>query len=265
MQWLHQLHLTLDNFLVFTLVVARISGLVLIGPIFGAREVPPQIRALLVLSLALVIVPTQWHVAVEHPTTLPGYLVTLGGELIVGVALGLGVSILLTSFQLAGQIIAQVSGTAVADVFNPGLDSSAPLVSQLFYMFALAVFIILGGHRLVMAGLLNTFASIPPGGGRISPTVTDALVTLVAESFDLGFRVAAPTTAALLLATLVMGLISRTLPQLNILAIGFGVNSMVMLATLSLSLAAVAWLIQDAGRPLLEPLLEAVALPVSAH
>ena len=164
---------------------------------------------------------------IDPPRTILNYLVLIGGEVLIGLTLGVGVLILFSGVQLAGQVIAQMSGLSLADVFNPGFDTSVPLISQFLYMFALAIYVISGGHRILMAGLLGTFSSIPPGAAGLSTSIVDAMSVLVTESFTLGVRAAAPATVALLLATLVMGLISRTLPQLNILAVGFGLNAMV--------------------------------------
>ena len=77
------------------------------------------------------------------------------------------------------------------------------------------------------------------------------------QRVTLGVRAAAPATVALLLATLVMGLISRTLPQLNILAVGFGLNAMVTFGSIAVSLGGLAWMFQEQIEPAVELLLEA--------
>ncbi len=79
----------------------------------------------------------------------------------IGLVLGLGIKILLAGIQLAGQIISQLSGLALADVFQPNLGTTVPVFSQLLLYVTLAVFVVLGGHRMVMAALLDTFAVLP--------------------------------------------------------------------------------------------------------
>jgi flagellar biosynthetic protein FliR len=86
-------------------------------------------------------------------------------------------------------------------------------------------------------------------------------VLLLAQSFSLAVRAAAPVVTALLLSTLVMGLISRTLPQLNILAVGFGLNSMLAFGVLGLTLGGAAWVFQNQIESVLELLLEALHVP----
>lgn len=260
MSWLSQLNL--DTFLLFSLVLTRMSGLVMTAPIYGTQEVPLQVRALLAFALAVLITPSQLGAPVALPGTLVSYLLVLGGELAIGASLGIGITIVFSGVQLAGQMIERTSGTMLAEVFDPSLGDSVPQFARLLYLVAMAIFVSIGGHRIVMAGLLDTLATIPPGGAGLPATLADTLVTLVTQSFVLGIRAAAPVVTALLLSTLVMGLISRTLPQLNILAVGFGMNAMLTFGTLMLSLSAAAWVFQADLEPALARLLEALHAPL---
>jgi flagellar biosynthetic protein FliR len=254
------LQLYLDQFLVFVLVLTRISGLVMTAPVFGPRSVPIQVRGLLAVSLSLIITPLHWGTYVVQPASLLNLLVLVGREAVVGLALGLGIMILFTGLQLAGQIMGQMSGMSLADIFDPSFDSSVPIFAQLMDLVTLAVFVAIGGHRQVMSALLDTFEVMPPGTGGFSPSMVGALVDVTTQSFMLGIRAAAPVMVALLLSVLVMGLISRTLPQLNVIAIGFSLNSMVLLATLSISLGAVAWIFQEQAEISIETLRAAITL-----
>ncbi|HUY36996.1 MAG TPA: flagellar biosynthetic protein FliR [Pirellulales bacterium] len=247
MDWL--LEFTRHHFLIFILVLARVSGLLLAGPPLGGAEIPKQARALLAVVLAALIAPAQSGVALEAPASWAGHLLMIGGELLIGNTLGFGVTILFSGAQLAGQIVGQMSGMTLADVYHPGIDAEIPIFSQLFYLVALAVYLVVGGHRLLMSGLLGIFAAIPPGGAGLDVSPADMLVSLIGESFSLAIRVAAPATAALLLASLVLASISRTLPQLNVMALGFGLNALTTFGVLSLSLGSMAWVFQDEIEP----------------
>ena len=129
MDWLALLDV--EHFLLFTLVLTRVSGLTMTAPIYGTSDVPMQVRVLLAVALALLITPTQWDVAVEYPGTTINYMVFIGSELVVGVCLGMGVTILFSGVQLAGQMISRISGMMLADVFDPSLQASVPTFSRL--------------------------------------------------------------------------------------------------------------------------------------
>ncbi len=247
-------------FILFTLVLARVAGLMLTAPVFGTAAVPIRIRALLAIGLAVLIVPTQWHAAVQRPDNLVYYGLLLGGEAMIGACLGLGVLILIHGMTLAGEMIGQASGLAIADVFDPMLNESVPLFSRLLFLVGVAVFLCLGGHRMVMAGLLDTFRAIPPGSGGVDGSLGNVFVTLVGQSFALGVRAAAPAVTALLLATLILGLVGRTLPQANILSVGFGLNAMLAFAALGLTLGVAAWAFQDQIEPAMETILGGVGV-----
>ncbi len=249
------------RFVVFVLVLARVGGMVMTAPVFAAKEIPVRVRVLIALALALMIAPGQAQRPVETGPTLIDFVLAVGGELLVGVVLGLGLSILMGGLQLAGQMISQMSGIALADVFNPTFDANVPLFSELLYLCSLAVFLAIGGHRQVVEALLETYQSLPVGTGPPVDTVGQAAVAVMSQAMSLSLRVSAPTVAAQLVATVVLGLISRTLPQLNVLAMGFGVNSLVTFGTMWLSLGAMLWAFEADLAPVLASLLDALRLP----
>lgn len=244
-----------ESFLVFTLVLARVSGLVMVAPVIGGKALPLRVRALLSLSLSLVLWPRGWQSPLTDQASLIDYGLLIGRELAVGLTLGLGVIVILGGVQLAGQLISQISGIALADVFNPAFDANVPVFSEFLTWCTLAAFVCLGGPTQVLAALLETFATLPPGTELVSPTLLDTINTLVTQSIELGLRIAAPAVTAQLLATLVLGLVSRTLPQLNILALGFGLNSLATFGALWFSLGAMVWAFQDELEPMLASLV----------
>ena len=258
------LQVQLDAFLVFVLILTRLSGLVMTAPIFGSRSIPMRIRAYLAIGLALIVTPL-YSDNVEVPPHLLGLLVMLGREILLGVAIGLAIMILFTGLQLAGQIIGQISGMSLADVFDPTFQTSVPVFTQLLDIISLSVFVSLGGHRQVLGALLDSFRQRPPGSDAFPTNLASILNSVVADSFAVGIRAAAPVMVALLLSVLILGLISRTLPQLNIIAVGFSLNSMIMLITLSLSIGTIAWVLQDQAQVVLNRVRQSLELRVESQ
>ncbi|HZZ71942.1 MAG TPA: flagellar biosynthetic protein FliR [Pirellulales bacterium] len=246
----------IGQFFLFTLVLSRISGLVMTAPIFGTQQIPATIRAFLAFGLALLVTPLQTSAGFTPPGELLSLSLMIAGELLIGVALGVGISILLSGVELTGQIISQMSGMSLADVFNPGFDENIPVFSQFLNLLTLSLFAILGGHRMVLDGLLGTFARIPPGASGVADSIAHTVTELLTQSFVLGIRAAAPAMVALLLSTLVLGFISRTLPQLNIIALGFSLSALVTFGTLLICLSAIVWVFIDQVEPSLEMMLE---------
>lgn len=238
--------------MVFILVFTRIAALIMTAPAFGSRAAPIRVRALLALAIALVAAPVFWNVAYVEATSLVDFTLLLLREVVLGVVMGLSVTILMTGFQVAGLLVGQMSGMSIADIFDPNFNDSTPLFARLMDLIATLVFVAIGGHRLVLRALLDTFTALPPGRRGVPEGIAEGLTQLLGQSFALGIRAAAPVLVAVLLSVLVMGLIGRTLPQLNILAVGFSLNILIMLATLSVSLGAIVWLLQDELGPTLD-------------
>jgi len=250
--------LILNQLATFTLVLARIGALMMTAPIFGSRAAPMRFRALLAVSMTLLVTPlftTRPPADITHLLIFARYLIN---EALVGLLLGLGIMILLSGIQLTGQIISQMSGAALANVFDPTLNNTVSVYSQLLYFLALAMFVLLNGHQLLMEAMLDTYTWLPPGRALFGQSYVAALVTILSQSFLLGVRAAAPAMTALLLATLLLGLIGRTLPQINILAVGFGINTMLTLGILLLSLGSIAWAFPQQTTIAIELLQDAV-------
>lgn len=231
--------------IVFVLVLTRVSGLLTLAPVWGSRSIPLRIRAFLAVGLALIIAPLEWHVPVDSARDLLHIGLLLSGEFLVGLALGLAVMIYFAGLELAGQVLGQMSGMSLAEVVSPTYESSVPVFSEFLNFLMVAVFLISGGHLYLLDALFQAFAQMPPGQSHISASLVQTLTDITAYSFTLGLQIAAPMMVALLLAIILMGLISRTLPQLNILALGFSANSTVMLAALLLSLGVLARVFQE--------------------
>ena len=253
-----------EHALTFTLVLVRISCLTLVAPIFGGAAVPLKVRSLFALALAMLVAPLVLDRSSPGIAAPGEFWVLAGAEVLVGLALGLGVLVLFSAMHLAGNIISQMSGLTLADVVSPGSDPEMPLISKLFFYVTLAVFLVIGGHRRVVEALLDTFVWLPPGQGTLSRSVGEAMTSLLAESFSLGIRAAAPAMMALLLSTLILALASRTLPQLNVMSLGLSFNVATALVAVALSLGGAAWVFQEQFEPNLAGVVDAFHSAVSS-
>ncbi len=242
----------------FVLVLGRVGALVATAPLLSGQMMPMRVRAMLAVALTLLVVPLVASSAPSAVAAPAEYTRMLIGEALAGALLGLGVTILLSGAQVAGQLVSQLSGMSFGDVVNPASNEEASLFSQLFYFVTLAVFAAIGGHRLMIQALLDTYQWAPPGQVAWGDTYTEALVTLLGQSFNLGVRAAAPMLVALFLATVLLGLVSRTLPQINAVVVGFSVNSLLTLGMMMVSIGAVAYTFQEPLADALVAMQEAI-------
>ena len=139
----------------------------------------------------------------------------------------------------------EITEVSLADVADPTFESSVPLASQLLEKTALVLFLLIGGHRQVLSALLDSFTAMPPGQAHLPTELVPLLGEVVATSFEVGLRAAAPVMAALLASTLLVALVSRTLPQLNAVVVGLNLNALLVLAVLGLTVGVAAWVLVE--------------------
>jgi flagellar biosynthetic protein FliR len=254
----------LTQFGTFVLVLARVGALIATAPIFGSRAAPMQARAILAIAMSLMVTPLQSSQAPVNMSNMLAFSKFLLSEALLGMLLGLGVLIILSGVQVTGYIVSQLGGTALAEGADPMTDENSSVYAQFFYFITLAMFVLLDGHRLLTEAVLDTYVWLPPGKGAIGPSYVEALTTLLSQSFMLAIRAAAPAMAALLLATLVLGLIGRTLPQINILVVGFSVNALLTAGVLVVSIGAIVWAFPQPAVDAIEVMTDAVREAVVA-
>jgi flagellar biosynthetic protein FliR len=209
----------------FLLVLFRLSGIFLFAPLFSSAVVPMQLRALLTLVLAFCVyplVPPQLPIELSMATMVPA----IATELAIGAIIGYGASLPLAAMQLGGNMMGLQLGMGLATIYNPDFNEETEVISQLFYMVALTVFILLDGHHALLSSLIHTFKNIPLGGYRPGTQALSLIVGLLAAMIELGVRVAAPLLCLVFLETVAMGFVAKTMPQLNVMTLGFPLRIM---------------------------------------
>jgi flagellar biosynthetic protein FliR len=221
----------------FALVLFRMLGLSISAPIFSAAGVPRRVKIGLAMVCAMMVYPLA-EPTLPTELTLAQALVGVAGEMMIGVAIGFALHMVFVASEIGGLLIAQQAGLALGQVYNPALGSETTPLGQLLFFVVLGLFLAMNGHVAAVRGLLESFSYIPPMTFTAAPSVVQLLVGLLTSAFVLAVRLAGPGLTALLLVTLAMGFISRTVPQLNILAVGFSIRSTTALVMVAVSLTA---------------------------
>lgn len=220
----------------FLMVVFRIGGIMIMAPFFGAVVIPPRVKIALTLMLAAALWPV-----LPQQMVLPSIAVVVvgvAGELLIGLLIGLAITTIFSGLQLAGTMIGQQMGVALAEVFNPAFEDQTDVIGVLLYWLGLLVFLAIGGHRLMVSGLLDSFKAVPLGGLSVGGDIVGMLSGMLSASFVMAFKMAIPAVLALFLVSVAMGLINRTVPQLNILTAGFALRTTVGMLVLAATLVA---------------------------
>ncbi len=192
--------------------------------------------------------PSEFVLERRLPRTLLDYLLSVAGEFAVGLVLGLGVFIVLSSLSLAGQVIDQQSGLALGEISNPGLDTDGSITAQFLYLQGMTTFLLLtpvNGHVLVATTLIETFQTLPAGDAFVHEGVLEYVSNLVHLSLLLAVQVTAPVVAMMTLVSLTMGFLGYTVPQINVLVVGFPIRAVVSLVVLLLVFTGAARRVVD--------------------
>jgi flagellar biosynthetic protein FliR len=235
------------------LATVRVTGIMLVAPVFAHAVVPVKLRVLLSVAIGLAVVgrlAEPVNVAVRGAELWAA----LGCEFVIGAAMGYAARLLFAGVELGAFHVSQQMGLALAAVAAGARGEAGGGISGLFRLLAILAFLAIGGHRILLGGLIRSFETVPPLSFPAGEAVLSRVVSLLGASFVLALKLAAPALIAMLLATVALGLLQRTMPQCNLLSIGLPARALLGLLVLALALAALMPLMEAATSHLDESL-----------
>jgi flagellar biosynthetic protein FliR len=210
--------------LTMLLLSARIAALLLMTPLLYAASMPLLVRVLMVLGFSCVIALPFAGTSAATPATVGALVPALLRELVIGATLGLGVLMAFAGFALAGRLVDVQVGFGIAQVFDPTTRTRVPVLSSIFALFAAVFFFLVNGHHALLRGIAYSVERFPVGQPAPLAAAAEPVARGAAALFTLGFALAAPIVLGLLLVDLALGVISRNLPQMNMLVLGVPVK-----------------------------------------
>jgi len=224
------------------LVFARLSAFMFITPFFAIKGIPALAKAGLALLITMLIYPT-----IQMPTNLPDVLMPYFGliikEVLVGLILGYVSMLTFSSVRVAGEMIDLTMGFSMASLFDPQNQTRITLVGQFMYIVAILLFLAIDGHHSLLLAVQQSFNLVPLGTMIWQKSIPAFLLKTFIGMFLLGIRIAAPIIAVLLLCDICLGLIARTVPQLNVFIIGVPLKAGLGLIALAVALPVLVALI----------------------
>ncbi len=214
------------------------------APVFSSAQIPIRIRAMFAVAMAAVIFPVVSSQSPAH-ITLTQVVIGGAGEIMIGLSIGLALTILLSGAEVAGRMIGQQGGIALGEVIDPTRNERSTVTGQLYSIVLVFVFLVVGGHRATVAAVLDTYQSIPMLSFQFNESIVLLMVQMLTSAMILGIRLAGPVLVALFLVSTVMGFLSRTIPQLNILSVGFTIRVLAVVGMAGISLTASQDLLLD--------------------
>ena len=222
------------------LLSLRLGMLFVMSPIFSSLSKLVTIRVLFTFALSFMLVSgaatPNSPLLSQIPITLGPILMAAVMEVVLGAVLAFGVFAAFGVFSVAGKIIDIQSGFGLGSVFDPVSGASSPIFSSMLNLLGLTVFFALDGHHAFMRGIAFSVQQVPPGSA-FSAVPLQAVIRQFGLMFSMAVALMAPVMFALFLVEAGMALLSRVLPQMNILVMGVAVKVVVALIVFALSLA----------------------------
>lgn len=204
----------------FLLILARVGGMFLTGPIYSNRIVPRQVRALMTVSLAIIMFMGLQLQNPVVPSKLGPFALYLTGEMIIGMIIGFVAQFVFGAIQFAGQNIDFMMGYSIVNVIDPIYGNQASLIGSFKNILALLIFLITNSHHYLIVALYQSYERIPIFGLSVSKGVTGVMVDLFGNMLVTGLKIGIPVVGAIFVAEVALGLIARTMPQMPVFFVG---------------------------------------------
>lgn len=217
----------------FLHVFVRVTALFVMVPVFSMQEVPMRIKGILAAGIALVIYPIAAPYLPAGETMSPLFLLRLFDDMLIGLIIGIFVQVYYTAFLLSGEMYSIQLGFGIVSVLDPLSETSIPILGQLKSMLAATVFILVGGHLMVIEGMVYSFRAVPELTLAAAGPLAGAFTMTFKEMFLIAFQLAAPVIGTVFLIEVVMGILSKVAPQMNIMVVGFQIKIIVGLVVLA--------------------------------
>jgi flagellar biosynthetic protein FliR len=230
-----------ERFYAFMWPMLRISALLLAAPVFSLSALTVRIRVLLALALSVMVYPLfTWP---DIDPLSPAGLLEIGNQLLIGVFMGLALQIVTAAVVVAGQTISNSMGLSMASLIDPNLGN-VPVIAQFLLILSTLIFVSLGGHAMLLALILESFATLPVGSSLFGPQAYAQLVSWSSMIFLGALLTALPVMVTLLFISIGLGVVTRAAPSLNIFSVGLPATIVVGFVVLLLSLANIGSRIQ---------------------
>lgn len=219
------------------LIATRLAGVLLFSTVLGFSSIPVRIRFVLVLSISAVfsgVIPVSPE-AVDSVQSVYALVGMALKELMLGAAMGFGILAVFGAFVLGGKILDYQLGFSVATLFDPANRTQGPLLGVLLSMLAALIFVVTDAHHSLLSGFVLSFKAVPVGAASCCSDIAP-MVSQFGLLFIYGLLIVSPALLALAVLDLSIGVMARSMPQVNAYFVTLPARSFLGLTVMALSL-----------------------------
>ncbi len=224
-----------QNVVGFMLLFFRFAGLFIMVPLFSHTSIPPTIKTAIAFVFTVLFFGVMPPLQMEVNTT--NVVLAVLSEFLLGFSVGLMLQLVMNIMTFAGIQISFIMGFSMSSVLDPQTGISMPIISNIFALLALMIYLALDGHHVVLLFVNESLQEITLGGFLLKEELFNYILKATVNMFLIGFIVAFPIIALSLLADIIFGMLMKTMPQFNLLVIGFPIKIMVAFVVIIAALA----------------------------
>lgn len=229
----------------FFLIFIRIGALLFMAPIFGSPNVQNRVKVGLAFVLAFLLCPVISYHGPGPIGSIWGLTVGLLGEIFIGIWIGFMIGLVFEAVRLSGQLVGFQMGFGVASIIDPVSGGQYSVIAQLKNIFAYLLFLSINGHHIVLRALAESFDVVPLLDFSFSSGLLDQIIRLTGSMFGIALKIGAPIIAISFFTSVALGLVARTVPQINVFIVGFPLKIAMGLVGVGIALPYIVSLLQE--------------------
>lgn len=222
--------------LLFCLVLVRMSAFVVSWPVFGTEMVSNQVKVLFALLLTMTVFPNLTWNSVQIEATTSNLILLVLKEAFVGLSIGYLARLFFFTFRVAGEMASQAMGLSAAQMFNPAVGGQSTALEQFYVGLATLFYLTANGHHHLITGLVDSFTLVPAAYLTLNVSHFPGMAVLTHEVIEMGLKLSAPVVIAILAINIILGVVGKTVPQLNVLVTSFPINILLGFAIMLITL-----------------------------
>lgn len=212
-----------SRLLTYFLIIMRMGGIFFTAPILSSAMLNNQVRVMMTLVISLILLPVTNPVTVTDPNGL-WLVLSVAKEILIGVCIGGMTSLLFTGLQLGGYLVDYQMGFSMVSVIDPTTNSSMSLTSQVYNILGSLIFLAIYGHHIFLHAVSRSFEYMPIGDFTFNNDGLMFILQTFIKIFVTAIEITAPVFIALMVTNVIMGIMARLVPQMNIMVIGFPIK-----------------------------------------
>lgn len=248
---------TIEHLEVFLLIMVRITGFIYTAPFFSVKNAPARIKIGISLFIAILLFPTVGMIEISYVGVI-GYAMVVAKEAIVGLLMGLFSNMAYHIISFAGQMIDTEIGLSMVNSLDPTSNTSVTITSNYYGYMVMITMMLTNLHHHFIRALVDSFNVIPLSGAEISSEIYQLMIEYIIDFFMIGFRIILPVFATILIVNVILGILARVAPQMNMFVIGMQLKIFAGLAVMLLMVSLIPSVSDFIFNEMLEMLKKAI-------